>query len=357
MSLKVAPPLWLPHETRVSKVITGAIAHGPVILAAKSSTVSIASWVRVVKPPFPPSWGQPGENLLPLHLQWRPCSWMNVTLPLQAPRHGGRNLPPPMGGSRQSTAANRHQGRDRPAPRVAALGPRDAGIQKVRGRAPPPYDRAPRYGPPRAMPPVMSRGQTRNGPQAGHRPGPGREFDEGPHRAGPSWDRKPAPLRPGPVPARLPPPMGRRAPLPERGPLLGRGPRDDFGASQRMVNPRAPIRGAGPDRDAAGSGFPVGRRAGPSGARQPGAGPAHTAPRTAPPRGRVPPPAARRDSHPPLVAQRPHEPPAAPLPAERQPARYDEQPRFSGAAPDQQGVRGPHPSGGMGHRPNPAGSR
>ncbi|KAL3155779.1 hypothetical protein ABBQ32_012794 [Trebouxia sp. C0010 RCD-2024] len=274
-----------------------------------------------------------------------------------APRHGGRNLPPPMGGSRQSTAANRHQGRDRPAPRVAALGPRDAGIQKVRGRAPPPYDRAPRYGPPRAMPPVMSRGQTRNGPQAGHRPGPGREFDEGPHRAGPSWDRKPAPLRPGPVPARLPPPMGRRAPLPERGPLLGRGPRDDFGASQRMVNPRAPIRGAGPDRDAAGSGFPVGRRAGPSGARQPGAGPAHTAPRTAPPRGRVPPPAARRDSHPPLVAQRPHEPPAAPLPAERQPARYDEQPRFSGAAPDQQGVRGPHPSGGMGHRPNPAGSR
>ncbi|KAL3146007.1 hypothetical protein ABBQ38_015364 [Trebouxia sp. C0009 RCD-2024] len=274
-----------------------------------------------------------------------------------APRHGGRNLPPPIGGSRQSTAqgANRHQGRDRPAPRVAALGPRDAGIQKVRGRAPPPYDRAPRYGPSRAMPPVMSRGQTRNGPQAGHTPG--REFDEGPHRAGPSWDRNPAPLRPGPVPARLPPPMGRRAPLPERGPPLARAPRDDFGGSQRMVNPRAPIRGAGPDRDVPGPGFPVGRRAGPPGARQPGAGPAHTAPRTAPPRGRVPPPAARRDSHPPLVAQRAYEPPAAPFPTERQPARYDEQPRFSGAAPDQRGPRAPHSSGGMGHRPNPAGSR
>ena len=201
----------------------------------------------------------------------------------------------------------------------------------------------------------MSRGQARNGPQTGHRPG--REFDEGPHRAGPSWDRNPAPLRAGPVPARLPPPMGRRAPLPERGPPLGRAPRDDFGGTQRLPNPRAPIRGAGPDRDPPGPGFPVGRRAGPVGARQSGAGLPHSAPRTAPPRGRVPPPAARRDSHAPLVAQRPYDGPAAPFPTERQPARYDEQPRYSGAAPDQRAPRAPHPSGGLGHRPNPAGSR
>ena len=275
---------------------------------------------------------------------------------LQAPRHGGRTLPPPIS-SRQGTAPaqgpNRHQSRDRPALRNAALGPRDAGIQKFRGRPPSPYDRAPRHAPGRVMPPAMSRGQPRNGPPLG--PRPGREFAGGPHRAGPN----PAPLRSGQAPARLPPPMGRRAPAPKREPLPVRAPRDNFGGKQRVPNSRVPVRGAGPhrpgpDRDAPGAGFSVGRRAGPPGARQLGVGPPHTAPRAAPPRGRVPPPAARRDSRPPLVAQGPHEPPVAPFPVA---PRYNDQPRYSDAAADQRVPRAAHPARGIGNRQPPVGSR
>ena len=277
---------------------------------------------------------------------------------LQAPRHGGRTLPPPIS-SRQGTAPaqgpNRHQTRDRPAPRIAALGPRDAGIQKFRGRPPSPYDRAPRHAPGRVMPPAMSRGQARNGPSPGQRPG--REFPGAPHRAGPNWDRNSAPVRPSQAPTRLPPPMGRRAPAPEREPLPTRAPRDNFGGNQRVPNPRVPVRGAGPDRTAPGAGFPVGRRAGPPGARQPAAGPPHTAPRAAPPRGRVGPPAARRDNHPPLVAQGPYEPPVAPFPVDRPPPRYNDQPRYSDAVPGQRAPRAAHPARGVGSRPTPVGSR
>ena len=266
---------------------------------------------------------------------------LNSCCVFQATRHGGRTLPPPIS-SRQGTAPaqgpNRHQSRDRPAPRIAALGPRDAGIQKVRGRPPSTHDRAPRHAPGRVMAPG---GQARHGPPMGQRPG--RELAAGPHRAGPNWDRN-APLRAGAAPARLPPPMGRRAPAPERESLPGRAARDSFGGNPRVPNPRVPMRGAGPqrpgpDRAAPGAGFPVGRRAGPPGARQPGPGPPHTAPRAAPPRGRVPPPAARRDSHPPLVAQGSYEPPVAPFLPERQPARYNDQPRYSDAAPDQRAPR------------------
>lgn len=265
-------------------------------------------------------------------------------------------MPPPIS-SRQGAAPaqgpNRHQSRDRPAPRIAVLGPRDAGIQKFRGRPPSPYDKAPRHAPGRVMPPAISRGQVRNGPPLGQRPG--RDFSGVPQRAGPN--RGPAPPRPGQAPNRLPPPMARRAPAAERQPPPARAPRDNFGGNQRMLSPRVPVRGAGPGRTAPGAGFPVGRRAGPPGARQPGAGPPHTAPRAAPPRGRVPPPAARRDSHPPLVAQGPYEPPAASFPADRPPMRYNDQARYANAVPDQRAPRAAHPARGTGNRPTPIGSR
>ena len=262
---------------------------------------------------------------------------------VQAPRHGGRNLPPPISnrqGPRPAQGPDRRQGRDRPAPRVAALGPRDAGVQKVRRRQPL-HERA-----------AFQPGQK-----------PGRDVPDGPHRAVSSWDRNNPPPRQSQAPARLPPPIGRRGLAPERGPPpAARAPRDNFGGSQRMPNPRAPprrpaARGPGPDRAAPRAGFPVGRRDAPTGARHPGAELPHTAPRNAPIRSRAAPPAARREAYPPPVGQPLHHPHAAPLPVDRQPGRYSEPPRYSDAAPAQRAPRSAPPPRGMGNRPAPSAPR
>ena len=270
---------------------------------------------------------------------------------------------------------NKYQGRDRQAPRHDHLGPRDAGVQKIRGRPfrpEPSYDRAARHGPGRDEAPAAPRGYPRNaGQAAGSRHGyyppqggrPGRAPAET-QRPAPSWGRSAPPAREGPAPARLPPPAGRRAPAPERSAPAARAPRSDFGGSQRAPNPRAPARAPAPDRGAAASaaGFPVGRQRpfAPPGAVRASTG----APHSGPPRGR-----ADRPAPTPRVGNAAFVPQPerydAPVPASRgvnrsEAGRYDEPPaRYNNAvAPNQRAPRhDAPPHRAAGNRPAPAAPR
>jgi len=270
---------------------------------------------------------------------------------------------------------NKYQGRDRQGPRHDHLGPRDAGVQKIRGRPfrpEPSYDRAARHGLNRDEASAAPRGYARNaGQAAGSRHGPyppqggrpGRVSAET-QRPAPSWGRNAPPAREGPAPARLPPPAVRRAPAPERKAPAARAPRSGFGGSQRAPNPRGPARAPAPDRGAAASaaGFPVGRQrpfAPPGGARA-----LTGTPHSGPPRGRADRPApAPRVSNAAFVPQ--PERFEAPVPAPRgvnrsEAGRYNEPPaRYTNAVvPNQRAPRhDAPPHRAAGNRPALAGPR
>ncbi|KAA6417575.1 MAG: hypothetical protein FRX49_12450, partial [Trebouxia sp. A1-2] len=276
------------------------------------------------------------------------------------------------GGPSTAPGGSKYQGRDRQGPRHNHLGPRDAGVQKIRGRPfrpEPSYDRAARHGPGRDQVSAAPRGYPRNaGQAAGSRHGPYPPQGGRPGRApaetqrpAPSWGRNAPPAREAPAPARLRPPAARRALAPERSAPAARAPRSDFGGSQRAPNSRAPARAPAPDRGAAASasGFPVGRQrpfAPPGGARA-----SIGTPHSGPPRGRADRPApAPRVSNAAFIPQ--PERFDAPVPASRgvnrsEAGRYGDPPaRYNNAlVPNQRAPRhDAPPQRAAGNRPAPA---
>lgn len=280
-----------------------------------------------------------------------------LLLPAQPPRPKGKGtLPPPVGG-RQGSGSG-YQGRDRFAPRNAPLGPRDAGVQKVRGRPhrpEPEQDRAPRHGP-------AVRGYLRNGPVAGSRQGshqpaggrPGREVPTESQRPAPAWGRNAPPAREAPPPGRMPASVARRAPASGQDMPIARVPRNDF--NQRML--RATARAPGPGRAAMTSGITIGRRVNTQAVdRQ-----SLRAPHTAPPRSRVDRPVAvldRRLSIPTFAAPPDRFDATVPPPrgANREPMQYEEPHRYSNAALRNERAPRRDAPPPRGNRPGPAAPR